>query len=124
MIPPVTPKFWLAAMGCLLLPVWAPGESNMGSDSQRSMQVATAHLKFKIVIPQVLSLEIVDAGRAGALALAISGNDQKVYRVSASGRVAHHSLILSGAGHRSIAQFASCDTAPAVPLVSCTVSMP
>jgi hypothetical protein len=83
---------------------------------------------FKIVIPIVLSMEIVADARAGEPVLAVSGNDRKVYRVSTGGGDASHpSLILSAAAGRSIAQIATCDSADpaqAAPRVHCTVSMP
>jgi hypothetical protein len=105
-----------AVAGTLLIPVSVPAESQLGEDGRR----ATAHLIFKIVIPQVLSVEIGET-------LGVGGNSHSSHSLAlmtAGGSEGHH-IILSGSGHRSVAQFASCthvgvgDTAA----ISCTVSM-
>jgi hypothetical protein len=109
--------------GCLLLPLLAQGESSVGPEGQRSARVL-----FKIVIPQVLSVELAEAGRApGGQALAIGGNDGNVLRIPTAAAEEHHHVILSAAGHRSIAEFAACissDRAQAASAMRCTVSMP
>ncbi len=111
-----TSGFWLAgsiAMGCLL-PLSVPAESQRATEGQQ----ATAHLKFKIVIPQVLSLDIAES-------LTIGGNDRRLALLPVGANAAHH-LILSASGHRSIAQFADCSRAgPGQDAaMNCTVSMP
>jgi hypothetical protein len=112
------------AAGCLLLPIVAAGESRVGTEAQRS-----AHVLFKIVIPQVLSIEIAD-GESAYLgqALAISSNEGNVRRISTTATDAEHPhVILSTAGHRSTVQFATCvatDRAQPASGMSCTVSMP
>jgi hypothetical protein len=86
-----------------LLPLLAPGESHLatGHGSASEQSVATAHVTFKIVIPQTLAMEF-------------AGTEP-------------HRLLLSAAGHRSIARFESClpvAAASAPRSVSCTVSTP
>jgi hypothetical protein len=114
----------IVTAGCLLLPILAQGESSVGPEAQRSARVL-----FKIVIPQVLFMEIADGERAPrGQALAISSNDRNVLRVSTAGMGAErHHVLLSSAGHRSIVEFAACipaDRAQPAFGMSCTVSMP
>lgn len=102
-----------AVVGALLIPASVPAESQLGEDGRR----ATAHLMFKIVIPQVLSVEIGET-------LGIGGNNHSL-ALLAAGASPGHQIILGRSGHRSVAQFAACsrvgsgDTAA----MSCTVSM-
>ena len=118
-----------ASMASVLLPVWAPGESHMASEPHSASQlpVATAHVLFKIVIPEELSMKILDE-RAGEPGLTVSGNDRKDTPLSIVGNdTAPHQVMLSAVGHRSIARFATClrsETAQSAPAFSCTVSMP
>jgi hypothetical protein len=102
-----------AVVGALLIPASVPAESQLSEDGRR----ATAHLMFKIVIPQVLSVEIGET-------LAIGGNDHSLALWAAGGTEGHH-MILSGSGHRSVAQFAACTHVGAgnTAGMSCTVSM-
>lgn len=104
MIRSAKPNLLVAALACLLFPVWASGESHIASLTEHSTaepSVATAHVLFKIVIPQVLSMDFAEP--------------------------APHRMLLSAAGHRSIARFETC--VPARPAqsargMSCTASMP
>jgi hypothetical protein len=100
---------------CCLLPLAAAAESRLGTEGQRS----TAHLMFKIVIPQVLSVEIREM-------LAIGGNDHSVFLLATDGTAAErHQVILSASGHRSVARFAACSRATRdAAAMNCTVSMP
>ncbi len=107
-----------STVGCLLLPLSVPAESGLSDGDQRT----TAHLMFKIVIPQVLS---VDLGQT----LSVGGNQQKVFLLTPGegGIVAEHrQIIMSLSGHHSIAQFAACSRTGASdhPAMSCTISMP
>jgi len=94
----------LLATVASLLPLLAPGESHMGNAHERAaaeQSVASAHVLFKIVIPEVLAMDFADAQP--------------------------HRLLLSAAGHRSIARFESCtptEAAQAARGMSCTVSTP
>jgi hypothetical protein len=107
-------KGLMALAGSLLLPASLPAESRLGEDGQR----ASAHLMFKIVIPQVLSVEIGET-------LAVGGNNHGLTVWAARGSEGHQ-VILSAAGHRSVAQFAACTRAGAGDdtAMNCTVSMP
>ncbi len=106
-------KGLIAVAGSLLLPASLTAESRLGEDGQR----ATAHLLFKIVIPQVLSVEIGES-------LAVGGNNHSLALLATGGPEGHH-IILSTSGHRSVAQFAACSRAGAADgAMNCTVSMP
>jgi hypothetical protein len=118
------PKLLAAAAACLLWPLWAAGESQLGSEqrSAAGLSAARAHVLFRIVIAEQLSLEIATSERAGAPKVIVSGNDRKT-PVDAQ----TPPILLGVAGHRSIAQFAVCrrtESAQSVPALSCTVAMP
>jgi hypothetical protein len=103
---------------CCLLPLAVAAESRLGAEGQRS----TAHVMFKIVIPQVLSVQI------GQM-LSVGGNDRSVFLLATDGTAAErHQVILSASGHRSVARFAACSPAArdaaATNAMNCTVSMP
>jgi hypothetical protein len=108
-------KGLMGAVACLLLPLAVTAESRLEDDGQR----AAAHLMFKIVIPQVLSMEIGQT-------LAVGGNNPSMFLLATGGSEAErHRVILSGSGHRSVAQFAVCSRAGRdTAAMNCTVSMP
>jgi hypothetical protein len=103
MIRCITPKLLLSAAASLL-PLWAPGESQMVNLEQRSAAVearASVHVMFKVVIPEVLSLDLAEA------------RPQRI--------------LLSRAGPRFLARVESCvplEAAQAARGVSCTISTP
>jgi hypothetical protein len=124
-------KLLIAAAGSLLWPVWAPGESRVASDQPHSsaqLEVATARVLFKIVIPEELSMEIADGQRAGAQEMIVGGNGRRPRPVSIMGADAASTRVLvSTVGRRSVAQLATCVQSPSAdsaPRFSCTVSMP
>jgi hypothetical protein len=107
-------KGLIGAVGCLLLPLAVSAESRLGNDGQR----AAAHVMFKIVIPQVLSVQIGQT-------LTVGGNNSSVFSWATGGPEAErHRVILSAFGHRSVVQFAACSHAGRDTAMSCTVSMP
>jgi hypothetical protein len=108
-------KGLMGAVGCLLLPLAVTAESRLGDDGQR----AAARLMFKIVIPQVLSVEIGQT-------LSVGGNNSSVFLLATGGSDAErHRVILSGSGRRSVVQFAACSHAERdTAAMNCTVSMP
>jgi hypothetical protein len=94
----------LLAAASLLLPLGAPGESRLAgeqSGSRGELAAATAHVLFKIVIPQELAMDFPAAAPAR--------------------------LTLTKAGHRAIARFETCtasNSAQSERGLNCTVSMP
>jgi hypothetical protein len=122
----------------LLLPLTAAAESHPQTQAANAGVVATAHVNFKIVIPQVLYLRTdADGERHRAPQnVAVMTNSHTV-SLTASARNpaagdAPHNVILSSPARKVIAQDAVCgplnrahaagSTAPS-PVV-CTVSMP
>jgi hypothetical protein len=106
----------MGAVIFLALPLAVAAESRLGEDGQR----AAAHLMFKIVIPQTLSLDIgqtlqIGGSVPGVLSLPARATEDE-----------RHQVFLSTTGRRSIAQFAACSRAGtrATPTLHCTVSMP
>ncbi len=122
----------LLSTAALLLPLPAATDSRIQTPAATSSVSVPAHVDFKIVIPQVLYLQVGDAaGRApGAGNVAIMSNGRTVSlnataHAPESNPRARGNVILNTAGRRGIAQDAQCRLAdrPARPLV-CTVSMP
>jgi hypothetical protein len=126
----------------LLLPLLAAADSQLQTAAAHAgaRTTATAHVSFKIVIPQVLSLRLDSAAApaAGAPVMAIESNGRTV-ALGASLRStdpARGNLILSAPARSTIAEDAACRLLPAhaggdlvpgarrdTPLV-CTASMP
>ena len=112
------------------LPAAADSETRAGAAGRVS---ASAHVDFKIVIPRVLSLTVIQAGdgMGAAQAVAIGSNGRNV-ALAATVRGAgspRHDAVLGAPLRSNIAQQASC--APGIvtpvassPAVVCTVSMP
>ena len=105
----------LMFFGALLLPLVAYADSQLASGTQGPL-TATAHLRFRIIIPTVLSLNVAESTRtAGAQTVTVASNSRNAAR-------------------KGIAQEASCT--PGVPQEAmgnkevdpvkrfCTVSMP
>jgi hypothetical protein len=111
-----------------LLPSMAVPESRVAAGAAGVAQSATAHLIFKIIVPQVLSERVL-----GAETVAVMSNGHDV-TLNASVRpldlnaAARFDLILSGAARKGVAQDARCSPAPRAAVgtrqVVCTVSMP
>lgn len=120
--------------GAALLPLLAAADSQVQTAATRAALSATAHINFKIVIPQVLYLHMggESAGAAGARTVAIMSNGRTVTLQSSTWTsgddrsAAHGNLILNAGARRIIAQDAQC--APKNVMVStqdiCTASMP
>ena len=127
-----------------LLPSMAVPESRVAAAAPGTAQSATARLIFKIVVPQVLSLQVGSLSERvlGADTVAVMSNGHDVtlnasLRPLDSNAPARFDLILSGAARKGVAQDAQClparraAAAAAVPAadagtrqVLCTVSMP
>lgn len=113
-------KVLLGAVACLLVPLASTAESQLGFGGER----ASAHLLFKIVIPQTLSVAIAPTV-AGAQTLEIGGNVHSVFQWGGAGDDERHQVFLSGSAHRSIVRFAACSrTGARSASLNCTVSMP
>jgi hypothetical protein len=123
----------LTGAGALLLPLLGAADSHLQSDATRSALSATAHVNFKIVIPQVLSLQMgsENHARAGATTVAIMSNSRTATLNTAdraatdSGSVTRGNVIFSTAAGRIIAEDAECAPRPIQgAAIFCTASMP
>lgn len=133
-----------ATAAALLLPFLAAADSHLQTGASGGALRATAHLDFKIIIPQVLSMDVANGEDrvAGAKTVAIFSNSRNV-TLAASARAsdqARGNVILSAAARKVIRQNAACTlafTRLAAPLqiaaagaqadahrVVCTASMP
>jgi hypothetical protein len=125
----------------LLLPLTAAADSQLQSGARGPSSVS-AHVRFRIVIPTVLSMEVADDGRPGGVpTVAITSSSRNVSLGATVGTtaLAMGHVILSAAARRTIAQDAPCtvqrpqnvtgstaahaDSAPVERMI-CTVSMP
>jgi hypothetical protein len=124
-----------------LLPCAVTADSQLQSGTHGPSNVS-AHVRFRVIIPPMLSLEMAESSRApGAQTVAIVSNSRNVAlgaTVGASTLSVGH-VILSAAARRTIAQDAPCtvqgarsaartaavhaDSAPVERMI-CTVSMP
>jgi hypothetical protein len=127
-----------------LLPSIAVPESRVAAAAPGAALSATARLTFKIIVPQVLYLQVGSLSERvlGADTVAVMSNGHDVslnasLRPLDSHAPARFDLILNGAARKGVAQDAHCSPAPraaapvAVPAgdagtrqVLCTVSMP
>ncbi len=135
----------LIGSAALLLPWAAVPESRVETAAANAALQATAHVNFKIVIPQVLYLHVAGSDAAAGDTVAIMSNSHNVWltatlrpaevrgigsRASAVANGGRGNVILSSAGGRIIAQNTRCaagDTRPPRGVVNhliCTVSMP
>jgi hypothetical protein len=120
----------------LMLPFLAFADSQLASGTHGPLR-ATAHLRFRIIIPTVLSLTVADSTRiAGAQTVTVTTNSRNVALGATLGNSSEvtRRLVLSAAARRGIAQEASCtaglpqeaignkDAGPVKRF--CTVSMP
>ncbi len=137
----------LMFFGALLLPWGANADSQLAS-GMHGPATATAHLRFRIVIPTELSLNVADSSRtatatatAGAQTVTVTSNSHNVALGATLGNSAEPTgrVILSAAARKGIVQQAPCttqrppsaaglaatqaDSAP-VERIICTVSMP
>jgi hypothetical protein len=120
----------------LLLPLWASAESQLQVGPQREKVSAAAHVDFRIVIPQVLSLDLVGNGTqaTGAQRVAIFSNSRNVTLAASGGSMpaARNRVILRAAARKAIARDAVCQLSSNVvggglsppKAMICTVSMP
>lgn len=94
-----------------LMPVIASGESQLHAGGGSSS--ASAHLNFRIIIPQVLYLNTgATDGHAAQPAVFSNGrNVALVTTVQGAGAAVTAHLILSGAGRRAISRISACATA-------------
>ena len=126
----------LMFFGALLLPFVAFADSQIASGTHGPL-TATAHLRFRIIIPTVLSLDVADSTRtAGAQTVTVTSNSRNVALGATLGNSAEPTgrVVLSAAARKGIAQEAAC--APGLPQEAtgkkdvvpvkrfCTVSMP
>lgn len=141
-------RYWafngLIGSAALLLPWAAVPESRVETAAATAALQASARVNFKIVVPQVLYLNVGGADAAAAETVAIMSNSRNVWltatvrpsddrggrtRAPAVANSARGTVILSAAGGKVIAQNTLCtvgETRPARGLshVICTVSMP
>ena len=120
----------------LLLPLWAPAESQLQVGPQSGKVSAAAHVDFRIVIPQVLSLGLMggDARATGAQRVTIFSNSRNVTLAASGGSAptARNRVILRATAGKSIARAAVCQLPPDLAggalsppqAMICTVSMP
>jgi hypothetical protein len=120
----------------LLLPLWAAAESYIQSGTVRGKVSATAHVDFRIVIPEVLSLGVSggDFQGSGAQKVAIFSNSRNVTLTASSGSMpaAGNNVSLRAAAGKVIAREAACrlpadasgSVSPKTNGMVCTVSMP
>jgi hypothetical protein len=131
----------LICSSALLLPYTGAADSQLQSGTHGPTSVS-AHVRFRVIIPTMLSLEMADSARAtGSQTVAIVSNSRNVAlgtTVGTSALSMRH-VILSAAARGTIAQDAPCaaqrvqsaagstaahsDSAP-VERTICTVSMP
>jgi hypothetical protein len=128
--------------GALLVPLLAAADSQLQGGTRRPLS-ASAHVSFRIVIPQVLSLDVAESTRAARQTVAVMSNNHNVALAATVGSSAstHGHLILNSAARKIIAQDAPCtlgvpENAPGFSgadagagdldsnWVICTVSMP
>jgi hypothetical protein len=110
----------LMSATALLLPLVAVPESHIESQSASSASSTTAHVNFKVVIPQVLYLHMAAAhdDAAGGNTVGIMSTGRNV-TLSATVRtpylniLARRNVILNAAARKAIAQNAQCTPAPA-----------
>jgi hypothetical protein len=111
-----------AGTAALLLPLMAVAESHLQTGSGAAL-AATAHLNFKIVIPQVLSIQVGDSGP-----VAIMSNGRSVALTATarapSANPAHRGAILNSAARMIIAQDVVCAASAGAGPVLCTASRP
>jgi hypothetical protein len=131
----------LICSSALLLPYTVAADSQLQSGTHGPSSVS-AHVRFRVIIPTMLSLDMADSSRApGTQTVAVVSNSHNVAlgaTVGTSALSMGH-VILSAAARRTIAQDASCAvqrarsatdstavqavSAPAERVI-CTVSMP
>lgn len=125
--------------GALLLPFAAAADSQLQTGSQGPL-TASAHVRFRVIIPTMLSLDTVKIDRAsGTQTVAIMSNSRNVALTATVGTSgdAKGRVILSAAARKIIAQDAPCTVEgpqnvavlaaagqAATQRVICTVSMP
>jgi hypothetical protein len=143
----IVTRYWafngLMSCAALLLPWAAVPESRVETAAANAALQATAHVNFRIVIPQVLYLHVsADAAPADTVAIMSnsrnvwltatvrSSDDRMVARPPAVANAGRGDVILSAAGGKVIAQNILCaagETRPArggASHIICTVSMP
>ncbi len=111
--------------GAVLLPFAIFADSQLASGTQGPLR-ATAHLRFRIVIPTVLSLDVAGSTRtAGAQTVTVTSNSRNVALGATLGNSAEVTglIVLSAAAGRVIAKDAPCVAQPGQRTL-CTVSMP
>ena len=111
----------VVSTAALLLPLMTMAESHLHTGTGAAL-VATAHMNFKIVIPQVLSLQVGDMGPVAVMSngrtLALTATAR-----APSAKPAPGNVILSAAARKVIAQDAVCASTGAGPVL-CTASLP
>lgn len=124
-MPPVRSSAFFLSMAGLLMPAMAPAESRLQTGS--GSLSASAHLDFRIMIPDVLYLNTgaVD-GVAAPVAVFRNGRTVALSTTVRGGDALTAHLILSAAGGRAISRASACATAAAtVPIrLVCTASSP
>jgi hypothetical protein len=127
------------ALAAMLVPLLAPGESQVNSGG--GTLSAAAHVDFRIVIPQVLYLNtrgdglaappaVFSNGRNIALGATLRGMAGAGAGASGAAETLQARVILSAAGRRGVSRSTACEAAAppsqmsAPGLLVCTASMP
>ncbi len=125
----------LLTITSLLLPLWASAESQLQVGPRSGKTSAAAHVDFRIVVPQVLSLGLIDGDTQvpGAQRVAIFSNSRNVTFAASGGSMpAARSRVIHAAARKPIARDVVCQLPADVGgggrslphAMICTVSMP
>jgi hypothetical protein len=106
----------------LLPPLPAAAESQVQTGAGRRL-TASAHVNFKIVIPNTLSMDVPSGVHAQTVAIGSNGRTVVLAATVPGSELPRHDLILGAAARKSIAQDAACALG-AHNAVICTASMP
>lgn len=118
----------LMSTASLLLPLTAIPESQVQTAASGVAVAVTAHVNFKVIIPQLLSLQIGDTNslalNGGMVAIMSNGHNVALNATerTAGNTHAYTNLILSSAARKGIAQHVHCS--PGIRAAVCTVSVP
>jgi hypothetical protein len=112
----------------LLLPFHAAPDSQVNGATPTGKAAVAAHVDFKIVIPQVLSLDLSGGGapgfRAQTVAIYSNGRNVTLAASGAGSTTARRGVILRAAARKVIAQEAACRSPADAAALICTVAMP
>jgi len=124
----------LLSTAACLLPLLAAADSHLGTQGANGTTRAAAHVDFKIVIPQVLSMQSAGTGRVSIMSNSRNVSLSAGVRTADANVLGRGNVILSASAGRVIAQDAECaaiargnargNARAASSPVICTASMP